>query len=176
MTTNPLFVESVEVLKGKLRLSGIPDGKDAEKLLDESILTVRTGFLHRLGSSIVATLRAINFAPDPLTAEEALRALANTTEVRWVYYDLACRMPVILQEGIGTRQVWNEEGAFRQANASEIEKLRTKLWNEIEDALAILANLGVSEDQGMNVTDIGPDEEPQRPADSIRPLLTHEDI
>lgn len=174
--TSPLFVESVEALKGKLRLSGIPDGKDAEKLLDEAILTVRTGFLHQLGASIVGTLRAIAFVQDPLTAQEALRALANTTEVRWVYYDLACRMPMLLQEGVGTRQVWNEEGAFRQANASEIEKMRAKLWNEIDDALTILRNLGVTEDQGMNITDIGPDEEPQRPADSIRPLLTHEDI
>lgn len=173
--TNPLFVESVEVLKGKLRLSGIPDGKDAEKLLDEAMLTVRTGFIHRLGSAIVSQLLGIAFEQNPVTEEQALRALANTTEVRWVYYDLACRMPVILQEGVGTRQVWNEEGAFRQASASEIEKLRTKLWNEIEDALEILRNLGVTDDQGMHVTDIGPDEKPQRPADSIRPIIAHED-
>lgn len=173
MTTNPLFVESVSVLKSKLRLSAIPDGKDAEAILDEVILVVRTKLLQRLGVTIVNSLLAIVFTPNPVTQEESLRALANSTEVQWIYYELALRLPVLLMDGIGARHVWNEEGTFRHADGRDLERLRSKMWNDIQENIQVLLGLGVQDDQGWRVSDIGPDTDPARPADSIRPLNVH---
>lgn len=165
--TDPLFVENLEVLKGKLRLSGIPDGKAAEKQLDESIMRVREGFYLRLGDAKVTALLATAFDQNFTTQAASLRALANSTEVKWVQYELACMMPMLFLDGAGLRQAWNEEGAYR---ASDIDKLRTKLWNEIQEALEILAQGGINNETGWRVSDIGPDETPPRPVDTIRPL------
>lgn len=165
--TDPLFVENVEVLKGKLRLSNIPDGKAAEAQLDESILRVREGFYLQLGKAKVDSLLAIPFNQNFNDHNGSLRALANSTEVKWILHELSCLMPVLFMDSQSLRQAWNEEGAFRN---HDIVQLRSKLMNEVQEALLILQEGGINDQTGWRISDIGPDETPHRPNDSLRPL------
>ncbi|MGI9585003.1 MAG: hypothetical protein ACR2N7_05375 [Acidimicrobiia bacterium] len=83
--------------------------------------------------------------------------LAATTELKWIMHELLCTLPVRFAEGTSELQSWNEEGVWRDKSPELIEQLQTKLFNDITENLQVIAAGGVDdEEQGMNVSLIGP--------------------
>ena len=166
MPTAPLFVADLATLKSRLRLSGLPPGGDGEALYDEALLRVRTGFYRRLGVSRVDVILAISFEEDAATADEVLRATANSAEVKWVYLALCDLMPSLFMDASGaSTEVWNTEGAFRQGHPSS-SRLQD-LKNDLEADLAYLGG-GTEEDAaGFRSATIDPDPAAPDPGDSL---------
>ncbi len=142
MASSPLFVVDVTTLRGKLRLTGLPTGQDAEKIFDEAVLAGRVRFVRRLGTARIITLQAITFSENPTTDDQYLRALANTTEVQVVRLELMCRLPWLWQDSQGhALKSWNEEAPFRELTPKQIEEKRALLEREIEQAMDLLEGL-----------------------------------
>lgn len=159
MPSAPLFVADLATLKSRLRLSGLPSGGDGEALYDEALVRVRTGFYRRLGVSRVDEILAITYEPDAATAEEVLRATANSAEVKWVYIALCDLMPTLFMDASGaSTEVWNTEGAFRQGrpSASRLQDLK----NDLETDLAYLEG---SPDDGASLRSATIDPDPAAP-------------
>jgi hypothetical protein len=138
MAVAPLFVADMVTLKGKLRLSGVATGTDAQAQIEEAVQSVRTGFYRRLGLSRLTYLQGLPFVEAPSSDTGYLRMLANTVEVIWTRLELMKTMPQLFMDARGsTVEIWNTEAAFRQGSLGqkEIERLEAQL----EDELAILA-------------------------------------
>jgi hypothetical protein len=169
--TDPLYVADLDTLKAKLRLTKLPADSAANDLLDESILDARVEFHRRLGATRVGQIGALAFVANPTTADEILRALANTVEVKLVRVRLMRTLPVLFQDSSGeANRAWDEEAPFREAGLSSLDKEIKRLEDEIEEAFQILEG---EEQQGAEadwrVFDGTPDFCPPRPGDSVRP-------
>lgn len=153
MPTTPLFVADLDTLKGKLRLSGIEAGTDAENMLDEAVLTVRAGFFREIGQERVGIIQAITFVADPTTNEQALRATANVCEVKWVRAEVLRTMPTVFQDSSAeAANIFQTEALFRDTSDQQIETQRRHLMSEIEDHLDLLRGdelIGDSADSGL---------------------------
>ena len=159
MATPPLFVSSLAVLKEKLRLSGLPTGKDGEAILNEGILAAREKFHRRLGASRVTTLLALVFTETPTTHDEVLRSIANTTEVLLVRRELLCTLPVAFVDGNKPLTIFGTEAPFRHLGPSDLQIVKGKLDCEIEENLQILEgsdSIG-GEERGLQVAVIEPE-------------------
>lgn len=171
MATSPLFVASLTVLKAKLRLSGLAGDRDADEILNEAILTVRTNFIRRLGMPRVTALLAMAFTEAPTTDNDLTRAVANVTEVDWVRWELMRTLPTMFQDASGDKMdVFNREAPFRQSQRSELVSQATDLMERIEQNLVLLA--GDHEAQAETSIQGGvieSDETPPRPFETIFP-------
>ena len=101
--SNPLFLADLDAMKAELRLSGVPaTGEDANVILEDVLLQVRTAFYRRLGITRVGQIVAFatNYT-NPTTNDELLRAVAKSTEVKMTWCKLAERLPQ-LAEGADT--------------------------------------------------------------------------
>lgn len=136
----PLFVADAAKLKKKLRLSGAPTDGAADELIEEARLNARLRFYEELGAARVGELLAITEVALPATDDQVLRSLASTTEIKLVRHELLATMPSLFQDGSADQEEkWNEEAIFRGMDAEQLEALRSRLADEIEEALAILA-------------------------------------
>lgn len=139
MATTPLFAADEKALKKRLRLSGIAKKDDITTMLQDAILVVRAGFYRALGKTRVDELVALTAADDPSTEDEHIRAIANVTEVKWVRMELMRTTPMIFADSSGsTLQVWNDEAAFREMGAGEINREVQRLDSEIKLNLEFL--------------------------------------
>ncbi len=169
--TDPLFVADLDTLKAKLRLSGVPpQATDTLAILDEAILRARLAFLRRLGPQRVGVLLALSFNENPLTEEEVLRALANTTETKQVYVELLRKLPNQFMDASGdANRRWNEEAPFRERGPTEMQSEVQRLLDEIEEDMEMLAGEEVlGEESQFKTFDGTPNCTPPRPGDSIR--------
>lgn len=138
--TNPLFVSDLATLKEKLRLAELPTVSAANPILDEVILVSRLEFLRRLGEARVGVLIALPFTENPLTEDESVRALANTTEVKLVRCELLRRLPTAFMDASGeVNKSWNEEAPVRELGAMEVESEISRCQEEIEKDMQILS-------------------------------------
>lgn len=135
---DPLFVADLDILKKKLRLSGLVEDTDGDVVFQEALATVRRGFYDRLGLSLIDEILDTTFTEEPATREEYRRLLANVVEAKWTRLQCLRTMPVVFMDGSGdTQEQWNKEAAFRQGPLSDREWKR--LEKDLEDALVLLA-------------------------------------
>jgi len=169
--TDPLFVADLATLKQLLRLTGVPaSAADTLAILDEAILKSRLYFLRRLGADRVAALVAMTFEENPLTADDAVRALANTVEVKLVYSELLRRLPAAFMDASGDlNRRWNEEAPFRERSSFDAKAEILRLHDEVEEDMQILAGEeAVGEESDIRTFDGTPTFTPPRPGDSLR--------
>lgn len=154
--SNPLFLSNLAAVKAELRLSGVPAaGEDANTILEDVLLQVRTGFYRRLGITRVGQIVAFtaNYT-NPTTEPEILRALAKTVEVKWAWCLLGERLPQLwMDDSGGAWQAYNEQGTYRKMGLKEREAQCLRYRAEIEDAMQILAGEeSLGDETGINCT------------------------
>jgi hypothetical protein len=157
--STPLFSPSMVQLQSDLRLTGVPTlGEDANSIIANAVLEVRTGFYRRLGLTRVGQLVAIT-ANDtaPTTNDQVLRAIARTVEVKWMFVVLMDRLPMLwMDDSGGAWQQFNEQGTFRKMSNKDRSEMRDRLLAEIEQAMVILSGeQTLGEETGINVGTYG---------------------
>lgn len=169
MAVEPLFVANMDTLKAALRLTDASQA-DAVAQIDQAVEDVRVRLYDErgLGAALVATLLAIPYTENATTVSALRRTRANNLEIKWVRLLLLKRMPVLFQDASGqSLDAWNEEPLTRLP-AWALENMCRALEEEIQDELALLADV---EDAGgsMDVVVFEPSETPARPGASIYP-------
>lgn len=171
MSTAPLFVATIALLRGKIRLEGAESGS-AEALIDEAVLTVRMEFFRRLTKARVDLILAMTFSETPSSTAEQMRAVANITEVLMVRRELMDTLPVMFQDASGSaRDDWNRDAPFRNTAPSDLRRQKDALTAKIEQNLVYLAGDAeeTAEPSEVQGGTIEPDETPPRPFDTIFP-------
>lgn len=156
--SDPLFVNDIETLRGSLRLSGVAAASDAERVIQDAVLSVRSRLLQRLGETRVAELLAVTYSASPTTQAQALRAIANTLEVKMVRRELILSMPMLFSGGMGAaNESWATEAPYRDVGISDVKPIVTQLDTDIEAALAALASDEAfpTEDSSLHITTFG---------------------
>lgn len=139
MATAPLFVADLATLKSKIRLSGVASANDAEDIINEAILTVRSGFYRELGAARTAVLVALPFSESPTTENEILRAVANITEVKWVRLELMRTLPTMFKDGTAEQnQIFQDEALFRDTTQQQLDADRLLCEQQISENLDLL--------------------------------------
>lgn len=145
----PLFSSDMASLKAGLRLSGVPTGVDAEKMIDDATESARTFFHRRLGTDRVNEILAISLVENPTTADGVLRNQARLTEIKYLKLDLMKRLRLLfIDSSSRVDQAWNTEGLLRDVSSEQAENIMRWLWNEIESDLAYLAG---DEEEGVTI-------------------------
>jgi hypothetical protein len=178
LATAPLFVADLATLKSKIRLSGVAAANDAEDIINEAILTVRSGFYRELGAARTAVLVALPFNESPTTENEILRAVANITEVKWVRLELMRTLPTMFKDGTAEQnQIFQDEALFRDTTQQQLDADRLLCEQQIAENLDLLRgdeSLGTEStirvatpkvSSGM----VDPESVRPRPGDSILP-------
>lgn len=167
----PLFVADNATLLARLRLSGLAAGTDGMQVVDQAIRDVRASFYRRLTSNRITKLLGYTQTDAPTTTNEVLRTVADSTEVKWVRYELLRTLPALWMDGSGgNAEVWQNEGAFRQMSPSAIASERKKLKTDIEQALDLLAGrTSVGSETSIRVSSIAADGTRPYPGHSIDP-------
>lgn len=170
MAVSPVFVASTAVLKSKLRLSGVAATSDADDIIDDVILTVRTRLYKELGASRINSLKAITYVENPETANQLLRAEANIVETKACKAELMRALPMMFMDGNASQgQIYHDEAAFREASQMQLNEERTRLLTDVELGLESLRGSSDpgSDQKHLIVATISPDCRPQ-PGDTIR--------
>ena len=140
MVTTPTFIATTSLLQKQLRLSGLHKAGDGEAIFQSAMLEVKTGFIRELGSARVAVLVALSFSENPTTADQALRSVANQTELKWVRAVLIRTLPTLFLDASADKsQVWEDEGAFRSTPAGQLDVERERLENDVEINMGLLS-------------------------------------
>ena len=157
MAVAPLFVTDMTTLKAALRLTGAA-ASDAVAMINQAVLDARLGFIRRLGLSRCDTIAAVTFDDSPDTELEVLKALAVSTEIKWVRLNLMRVLPTAFMDGSAPTQTWNQEAPFRSASRSDLSTEMQKLESEIGEALDLLEGEdAIADEKTINGTSIGPD-------------------
>lgn len=172
MATAPLFVDTLANLKSKIRLSGVPATSDADDIINEVILTVRSGFYRELGAARVAALVALPFSETPTTDDQILRAVANVTEVKWVRCELIRLLPTMFKDGnADATQVFHDEALFRDTTANELDQERLLCMEEIRQNLDLLAgDEEIASEASLRISSVEPECPSPLPGDTILPV------
>jgi len=165
----PLFVQNPEDLKAALRLSAVCEGNDAQVLIDRALQAVREHFYRRLGQPRMAQLILLPPSIAPTTADEILRSIAETTEIKWVRLELLDSMPTMFMDGSNnTLEEWDEAAPFRSTSSFQIAELKKTLFKAIEENLDMLAGRETQGDETTVQVFDGTPESVRRPFDSVR--------
>lgn len=148
MAQVPLFIENETVLRGRLRLTGVPDGMDADKMISNAILEVRANFIRRLGLDRINTLVAFTSSITPATEDESLRLVAEITELLWTKVLLMRTLTVMFLDGAGgALQDYQNESAFRTTGPFERDREIKRILAEIQENLELLEGTESIEDE-----------------------------
>jgi len=135
----PMFQTKSNLL-GLLRLSALGANTDADEQLDGAIREAREFFWRTLGLVRLDELIALSFVDPPVTNDDHMRQLALTIEFyrcRWFLFPLYTAH--YKDGGAAPFQEWSQEAAFRNLNPFAADRLRSKLLDEINDAMDILS-------------------------------------
>lgn len=139
MAPTPTFSASTSLLKSQLRLSGQPSAGDGNAIFESALLEVKTGFLRELGPDRVVVLKALSFSENPTTTDEALRAIANETELKWVRMVLIRTLPTLfLDASADQNQIYQDEATFRASPAGQLDAERSRLQTDIAENMSLL--------------------------------------
>lgn len=140
MALQPLFIIDIDTVKERLRLSGVPSDRDAQRLIEEAVRSVRVGFYRYLTESRVLTILATAEIENPTTGAGAIRQLASVTELKWIRYELMRTIPTLFfDSSASAHQSWQEDQAMlRGVSSSEKDMELKRLWLEISSALGLL--------------------------------------
>jgi len=168
MAAAPLFVADMEALRKKLRMENVTLGDPAYDLLEEAVLRVRVGFIRQLTRARVVVLVGYTFSETPTDDDQVLRALANTTEVKWVRMELLRTLPSQFLDGNSAEAVFEEEAPFRMTDEvmrrSEIKRLE----KEITDDMDLLSGSEIAgAESKARATTFSPATTPPRPSASV---------
>lgn len=169
MAASPLFVATMDLLRSKLRLSGVATTTDAFEQIEEATLEVRAGFIRRLGLTRVTTLVGYSSSETPSTENESLRLIAEITEVKWVRCTLLRTMTTMFLDGSGDAlQNYHDEAAFRDSAPFEREREIKRLKDEIEENLQLLEGSdSIGSESTGHADTIGPDTAPPKPGETV---------
>lgn len=139
-----LFAASDDAIKARLRLSSVPvSSTDTLAIIAEAISWTRLEFYRRLGRDQVNDLSALTEVASPSTNDEVRRALATLIEVKLVRLYLLRELPNAFMDASGDlNKRWNEEAPFRERPRSDREREITRLIDEIEQSMQLLAEDG----------------------------------
>ncbi len=172
MATAPLFIADLTTLKSKLRLSGIAAASDADDIVNEAILLVRAGFYRELGAAQVTATLALSFTETPTTNDQILRAVANSTEVKWVRVELMRMLPMAFMDGNADQaQIFQDEALFRDASARQLDQERIRLETEIQQNLDLLrGSEELATESTIRIDTVAPDCPSPLPGDTRLPV------
>lgn len=139
MAASPLFIDSIDTVKKRLRLSGVPSTADAESLIEEAMRNVRVGIFRKLDQSRIDYLVSAASVEAPVNQDQALRQLAETTELKWIRYELMRTIPTLFFDAApSANQAWNTEGLFRGTTVSDRENELRRLKDDIDASMIVL--------------------------------------
>jgi len=159
--TAPLFLADTPALLAALRMSGLLEVPEADgnSIVNEAIQAAVVRFYRELTAAQIQTLQDTTFTPQPTSAAEAKRMLANLTEVRLVRLYLLDTVDVRFADAnSGNRTAWNAEAPLF-ASGEEKASMRAMLSTEVEDAFSILSGkteLAGSAKKTIRSSTIGP--------------------
>jgi hypothetical protein len=159
--TAPLFLADTATLLAALRMSGLLEvpGADGNSIVNEAIQAAVVRFYRELTAAQIQSLQGTAFTPQPTTADEAKRMLANLTEIRLVRYYLLDTVDVRFADANpSNRTAWNAEAPLF-ASGEEKAAMRAQLSAEIEDGFSILSGkteLAGSAKKTIRSSTIGP--------------------
>lgn len=166
MAANPLFVADLATLKASLRLTGAGAGTDADRLINNGILSARLAFYRRLGAARIAEILTTAFTEGPTSTEEYIRVLAHLTEVLIVRREVRKTMAQLFMDASAdTQEAWNTEGAFRQGKPTVRE-----LKKEEEEIAANMAILALEVEPGDEVRTLATFNVERETSDAAAPL------
>jgi len=175
MATTPVFIDSVETVKSRLRLSGAV-APDALEMIDNGIVNARIQIYARLSETRVSGIQAIAFVENPTNRTQVLRLLANQVESNLIKLFLVEHMEVRFVDGSAdNQQNWNEEGILRGLDSFSIGRLKDQLRKDIENGLCALETSDLACAAGSDIvraSSFGPATTPAAPGDTLRGGLT----
>ncbi len=167
MAVAPLFIESMAILKGQLRLSGAAE-TDSLAILNSAVLKARVRLYKALSGARVAEILSTAHTDAPDTDAQITRINAENVELACVKSDLLRTMPTLFMDGSANkREIWNEEQIARRGGPSDVAAELERLEAEIDKGLEEL--IGDSEEAAGEVraTCIGPLTTPPVPGASV---------
>lgn len=139
MALLPLFNTSIEVVKSKLRMSGVPSTNDGQALIEEAIRTVRVEFYRRIPVDRIEYLASLTSDENPTTDEGILRQVAEVIEIKWIRYELLRSLSTLsLDSSASALEAWNDGSVFRGTSVSDREQELRRLMQEIQEKLDVL--------------------------------------
>lgn len=173
MAVAPLFVADLTTLTTRLRLEGAKS-PGAVATINAAIEKVRQNLYRRLGVTRITALLAITYVESGDTANEILRALANTVELDWVRMLLLRTLPTLFMDTAGIRQQqFNDESAFTTGIniADELKRLQA----EIDEALDLLSGEeSLTDTTSVRMDLLEPDDAPDFLGGTVFPELRRE--
>lgn len=133
----PFFLTYAE-LRSTLRLTDIPDGKDAELQLQAAVREGRTTLWRALTAARIVQLQAMTAAEPPTTDDHHLRHLAIATEINVVRLHLFEYFSAAFNESRSPTQEWNVEGLARNVSQYNIVAQKSAIRAQIEEAFGLL--------------------------------------
>lgn len=167
MAVAPLFLATMDALKGRLRLAGVGSTDDTQPLIDGATRKVRAMFYARLGTSRVTSLVALPSVENPTDDNGILRALAEEVEEKWVWVQLARVLPLKFYDNSGDDlEQHNAEGIFRSIDPDRVQEAVEECQKWIESMLPLLeGSVALGAVQGAKVYT-----QPSAPGGRIFPL------
>lgn len=158
MAYQPMFVANLDELKAELRLAGVPQGEDVERMVARAALAVRTRMFKRLGQTRMAQLLAITPNHDaPSSPDELLASTARVVEVEWTRCLLMDLLPVLFTDSSGgALDAHNEAGLFRKADPDSLTEIRDRCMAMVVEGLEEL-DMPEEGASGANVATLEPD-------------------
>ena len=177
MAVAPLFIATTAKLLEQLRLSSTTD-TDGLAIIDGAIQEVRLGFFDCLTADRVAEILTFASEDNPDTDDKRTRTRAEKTEVMWVRILLITRLPNFFLDSSGNvPQVFNEEGLTREPRRDAKDRELVRLNAELLKSIEILKGTDACTiENEVRATTFEPDVVPDRPFQSIAPVLLPEGV
>lgn len=138
----PYFFDDIDELKGRLRLSAVPDSTDAQEIIEDALEQVQAGMAMRLGTDRLGELQDLfdtMATPSPTVDEEVNMAICRVLEVTWTRVILMDRLPMLwMDQSGGDREIYNQEGAFRGLSPTQLRDQMDRMEQQIQDWLNFL--------------------------------------
>ena len=135
MAIDTLYIDK-DLLISRLRMSDTTD-TDTLTLIDQSIAKVRTEFYRRLGLTRSLEIEALPSVENPVTEDQLIRSVAETTEFYWVMRKLVCILPqMFLETSHAIQNAFDDVPITR--DSPSLQKYLDCLDNDIEIGLGQL--------------------------------------
>lgn len=162
----PLFAPTREFLVRALKLSQVPQENDGYTQIDTAVQTIRMRFYQQLGTTRVTELSNLPYTANATSTAEQMRALAVSTEIKWVRHELMRTMPTLFKAGTSLIQSWDAEAGFRENTYLSMRDELKRLESEIQEALVVLSKQDLTFPGSLSASAVGP-ETPAKPGDTV---------
>ena len=155
IAVEPLYVDDMDDIKAELRLTGADESHDVESIIRRGVLDFRVAFAQRAGIPLLNALAALTFNPDPQTEDDYRRAGARLLEIKHVWRFLVQQLRSMFADSSGGAfQAFNDEGVWRQLDASDFRVLLQRCNAQIEELYQlVLGTENLGDDSEIHVFD-----------------------